>query len=110
MSIIGRKEAIWGLSPTAQLAVVDEGEIAGAAHLCIGIVVEYEAPDLAGMQEGAQRFPGRTLRQHPLFGEGQGVARLLGKSVRERAEELIAVAHPDHRDWLRDEARRLYFP
>ena len=40
----------------------------------------------------------------------QGVARLLGKSVRERAEELIAVAHPDHRDWLRDEARRLYYP
>jgi len=39
-----------------------------------------------------------------------GVARLLGKSVRERAEELIAVAHPDHRDWLRDEAKRLYGP
>jgi 4-hydroxybutyrate CoA-transferase len=38
----------------------------------------------------------------------QGVARLLGKSVRERAEELIRVAHPDHRDWLRDEAKRLY--
>ncbi len=37
-----------------------------------------------------------------------GVARLLGKSVRERCRELIAVAHPDHRDWLRDEARRLY--
>ena len=37
-----------------------------------------------------------------------GVARLLGKSVRERAEELIRVAHPDHRDHLRDEARRLY--
>jgi len=39
-----------------------------------------------------------------------GVARLLGKSVRERAEELIAVAHPDHRDWLRSEAKRLYYP
>ena len=40
----------------------------------------------------------------------QGVARLLGKSVRERAEELITAAHPDHRDWLREEARRLYHP
>src|SRR5262245_29778716 len=29
-----------------------------------------------------------------------GVAHLLGKSVRERAEALCAVAHPDHRDWL----------
>lgn len=40
----------------------------------------------------------------------QGIARLLGKSVRERAEELISVAHPDHRDWLRSEAKRLYYP
>jgi 4-hydroxybutyrate CoA-transferase len=38
----------------------------------------------------------------------QGVAHLLSKSVRERAEALIRVAHPDHRDWLRDEAKRLY--
>lgn len=39
-----------------------------------------------------------------------GIARLLGKSVRERTEELINAAHPDHREWLRDEARRLYWP
>lgn len=39
-----------------------------------------------------------------------GVARLLGRSVRERAEELCRVAHPDHRDRLRDEARRLFYP
>jgi len=39
-----------------------------------------------------------------------GIARLLGKSVRERAEELINAAHPDHRDHLRDEARWLYYP
>ncbi|MBW2231475.1 MAG: acetyl-CoA hydrolase/transferase family protein [Deltaproteobacteria bacterium] len=39
-----------------------------------------------------------------------GVAPLLGKSVRERAETLIEVAHPDHRDWLRDEAKKLYWP
>lgn len=40
----------------------------------------------------------------------QGIARLLGKSVRERAEALIEVAHPDHRDALAQEARRLYWP
>jgi 4-hydroxybutyrate CoA-transferase len=39
-----------------------------------------------------------------------GIARLLGRSVRERAEELINAAHPDHREWLRDEAKRLYYP
>ena len=39
-----------------------------------------------------------------------GVANLLDKSVRERCDELIRVAHPDHRDRLRDEAKRLYYP
>src|SRR3990172_8942482 len=36
-----------------------------------------------------------------------GVARLWGKNHRQRAEELIAVAHPDHRDDLRTQARAL---
>jgi 4-hydroxybutyrate CoA-transferase len=35
-----------------------------------------------------------------------GVAELWGKSLRERAKALIAVAHPDHRDFLIAEARR----
>jgi len=29
-----------------------------------------------------------------------GVAELRGKSIKERAETLIAIAHPDHRDEL----------
>lgn len=37
-----------------------------------------------------------------------GIARLWGKSVRERCAELIAVAHPDHRAALRADARRLF--
>lgn len=35
-----------------------------------------------------------------------GVASLYGKSLRERAQELIAIAHPDFRSELRDAARR----
>ncbi|MEA2606806.1 MAG: hypothetical protein QOI00_1563 [Chloroflexota bacterium] len=35
-----------------------------------------------------------------------GVAELFGRSIRERVEALIAIAHPDHRDALRHEARR----
>ncbi len=35
-----------------------------------------------------------------------GVAELRGHSIRERATALIAIAHPDHRDRLRSEARR----
>jgi 4-hydroxybutyrate CoA-transferase len=60
----------------------------------------------------------------PRFGEGQivsvpreladtvvtehGIARLLGKSVRERAAALIEVAHPDFRDELRKAAVAMY--
>ncbi len=37
-----------------------------------------------------------------------GVAELWGKSLRERAKALIAIAHPDHRDALMFEARKLH--
>jgi acyl-CoA hydrolase len=37
-----------------------------------------------------------------------GVAELRGRSIRERARALIAIAHPDHRDHLTNEARRLF--
>lgn len=39
-----------------------------------------------------------------------GVAYLRHKSLRERAWELISIAHPDFRDILEREAKRLYWP
>ncbi|MPZ99829.1 MAG: hypothetical protein GEU80_10935 [Dehalococcoidia bacterium] len=39
-----------------------------------------------------------------------GIARLAGKSQRQRAEELIAIAHPDHRGELRQALQSLYYP
>ena len=39
-----------------------------------------------------------------------GVARLLGKSIRERAQELINVAHPNFRPELKKAAERLFYP
>ena len=36
-----------------------------------------------------------------------GVAYLRGRTVRERVENLIAIAHPDFRSELRREARKL---
>lgn len=39
-----------------------------------------------------------------------GIASLQGKSQRERAQELIAIAHPDFRADLTDQAHRLYWP
>lgn len=35
-----------------------------------------------------------------------GIASLRGTSIRERVERLIAIAHPDFRDWLREEAEK----
>ena len=37
-----------------------------------------------------------------------GVARLMGKTERERASELIEIAHPDYHSWLREEAKKLF--
>jgi len=37
-----------------------------------------------------------------------GVAELLGKTHRERAEALIEIAHPDFRDELREAAKEIY--
>jgi len=40
----------------------------------------------------------------------QGIARLMNKNFRERANELISVAHPDFRAELKKEAQRLFWP
>jgi acyl-CoA hydrolase len=38
-----------------------------------------------------------------------GVAELRGRSIRERTQALIAVAHPDHRDELTAAARSMNY-
>jgi len=39
-----------------------------------------------------------------------GIARLRNKTIRQRCEELISVAHPDFRAELEKESRKLYWP
>jgi 4-hydroxybutyrate CoA-transferase len=39
-----------------------------------------------------------------------GIADLRGKTARQRAEELINIAHPSFRDELRKEAKKLLWP
>ena len=39
-----------------------------------------------------------------------GIASLMGKSMRRRAEELISIAHPDFKAELRKEAQKLFYP
>jgi acyl-CoA hydrolase len=68
---------------------------------------------------------GRVSRIVPFLAEGSGVvttrahvrtvvtewgvAELHGKSIRERAHELIAIAHPDFRDELTTQARKTHY-
>lgn len=56
--------------------------------------------------------PGATATVHRGYVDyvvtEQGIAKLRGKSLRERTRELIAVAHPDFRADLTAEAKRLY--
>ncbi len=39
-----------------------------------------------------------------------GIASLMGKDVRQRANELIAIAHPDFRSDLREQAQEFFYP
>jgi 4-hydroxybutyrate CoA-transferase len=39
-----------------------------------------------------------------------GIARLMGKDCRQRAEALIAIAHPNFREELKKEAKKLFYP
>jgi len=50
----------------------------------------------------------RTLAD--IFVTEYGIAKLKGKTQRQRAEELIAIAHPDFRSQLKKEAERLFWP
>jgi 4-hydroxybutyrate CoA-transferase len=60
----------------------------------------------------AQLAPGSTVTVPRTFVDyvvtEQGIATLKGKTVRQRCEELISVAHPDSRAELRKEAAKLH--
>ena len=92
-------KTILALPSTAQSAGPDEW--AGASHR--GPVVSRIVPFLS---EGAAV----TLTRgdiHYVVTE-YGIAYLHGKSIRERAMDLISIAHPGFRHWLIEEAKRLH--
>jgi len=56
--------------------------------------------------------PGAAITLPAAFGDyvvtEYGIARLFGKSLKQRAQELIAVAHPNFRPILRKKLKKLY--
>jgi len=61
---------------------------------------------VAGLPPGSVITTPRTFTHYVVT--EYGMATLIGKSIRERARELIAVAHPDFRSELTAEAKRMY--
>ena len=96
--------------------------IGGQADFMRGAVLAPGGKTILAMQSTAEG--GEVSRIVPFLKEGEGVtlnrgdihyvvteygiAYLHGKNIRERAMELIAIAHPNFRAWLIDEAKRLH--
>lgn len=95
--------------------------IGGQADFMRGAVLARNGRTILTLQSTAQN--GTTSRIVPFLKEGAGVtlnrgdiyyvvteygiAYLHGKNIRERAMELIAIAHPKFRPWLIEEAKKL---
>ena len=94
--------------------------LGGIADFVRGALLSPEGKSILVLRSTAQN--GTVSRIVPFLREGEGVtvnrgdahyvvteygiANLMGKNVRERAMELIRIAHPDFRSWLIEEARK----
>jgi len=95
--------------------------IGGQADFMRGAVLAHNGKTILTLQSTAEN--GKVSRIVPFLKEGAGVtlnrgdihyvvteygiAYLHGKNIRERAMELIAIAHPKFRPWLIEEAKKL---
>lgn len=94
--------------------------IGGQADFMRGAILSQGGKTILAIQSTAEE--GKVSRITPFLREGAGVtltrgdvhyvvteygiAYLHGKNIRERAMDLIAIAHPDFRPWLIEEAKR----
>lgn len=97
--------------------------VGGQADFMRGAVLSPGGKTILVLQSTAEE--GKTSRITPYLQEGVGVtltrgdihyvvteygiAYLHGKNVRQRAMELISIAHPDFREWLVEEAKKLNY-
>jgi len=95
--------------------------IGGSADFMRGAVLSPEGKTILVLQSTAK--DGGVSRIVPFLGKGTGVtlgrgdihyvvtefgiAYLHGKNIRERAMDLVAIAHPKFRPWLIEEAKKL---
>jgi len=105
---IGRRQisTAGGQTPFAYGALLSEGGR--------NVVVLPSTADGGAVSRIMPEFPaGTTVTQTRALADvivtEHGIARLRGKTVRERALELIAVSDPRHRDELHETARKLFW-
>lgn len=109
-----------GQSTSESIGSIFHSGVGGQADFMRGAVLARGGKSILALQSTAAS--GVVSRIVPTLREGAGVtltrgdihyvvteygiAYLHGKSIRERAMELIAVAHPQFRSWLIDEAKK----
>jgi acyl-CoA hydrolase len=82
-------------------AIADDGQ--GKAILAfVSQTNKGKSKIVPQLKVGARVVATRTHVQYVVT--EHGIAELFGKSLRQRAYELIQVAHPDHREWLEQQA------
>lgn len=110
-----------GQSTAESLGMSYYSGIGGQADFMRGAVLARGGKAILALPSTAEA--GRRSRIVPFLKEGAGVtltrgdvhyvvteygiAYLHGKNIRERAMDLIAIAHPDFRPWLIEEAKRI---
>ena len=88
----------------------------GASTAAGGSVIVLPSSSLVGGERKTRIVgghpPGTVQTVHRGFVDfvvtEQGIARLRGKSIRQRINELVSVAHPDFQSELKQDAQRLY--
>jgi len=131
---IGRNHKMVSLNTTLQVDLTGQANSetlgtrqysggGGALNTCMGAQMSPGGKSILALRSTAKGGAISTIV--PCFKDGQsvtipradidyvvteyGIAHLKSMNVRRRVESLIAIAHPDFREWLRSEAKALQY-
>ncbi|MGI6146145.1 MAG: acetyl-CoA hydrolase/transferase family protein [Firmicutes bacterium] len=132
--IVGRNHKMVSINTTLQVDLTGQANSetlgtmqysggGGALNTCMGAQMSPGGKSILALRSTAKNGTISTIV--PAFFDGQvvtvpradvdyvvteyGIARLKSMNIRKRVEALISIAHPDFRDWLWSEARRLQY-
>ncbi|MDY6907847.1 MAG: acetyl-CoA hydrolase/transferase C-terminal domain-containing protein [Chloroflexota bacterium] len=118
---------IWGEIGVERVGMRYFRGVGGQVEMLVGALYSKNGRSVHGMvsrkwSESEQRWVSSIVPQFTYPGAASiprhfadfviteyGVASLMGKTERERADELIAIAHPDYREELRQEMKKVLY-